>query len=483
MKPEILLCEEQSTEAFLALLYQFYPYDIEEKMVLTLLEKDTFPHPALLQFIEYYASISKYRLVNETPSPSINQLCAKMSALYQTNKNALHTYVFQFDASLCIQSFQIKSPYAHLCFAQIPFLTKIYLHTIPIFTMESKYKETEIVQSRLFPYKDISIDAHDYIAISIQIDDKHGFIYIPKNQIGIAISLATIYEIVPPPTEIDFIVLYGLSSHDESYSYFFDETNQIYTGLISGHHYQHFIYVMKMITTLYNAICIEKNDLPIHACMLTLRIGKHPFGIVIMGDTFSGKSEVCESIRYGCERLHIATTCVFEDCGTLHYLDNDLSATGIQIGACVSIQGLPKQRIFSKMPGCIFLQYKHKITHVLFPFASFEDTCQFHRVHALYYLNPSHDHFEARNIHQLEKAKQFFMKGMHSLEFCDPYGGIHVRCEQQKKQLKSLIDSYLNLIMINEIQLGEIRYNKLDQEKDKFLSGLLKSWIQQAKEK
>lgn len=482
MKHEILLEETETPEQFLSLLYLRYPYDIEEKMVTTLLEKDTFPHPALLQFIAYYADFPKYRMANEISNP-IDALCAKMSFLYQQNKSTLHTYVFRFDAILNIQSFQIKSPYAHLCLAQIPFLTQVNLQTLPTLTMDHAYHEATIEKSKQFLYKDISIDAKNYVAISIQINDKHGFIYVPKNQIGVAIGITLLYEVVEPSTEVDFIVLYGLSSHEDSYAYYFDETNQIYTGLVSGIRYHHFIYVMKMITTLYNAICIDKNDLPVHACMLIPQLDGKKYGIVIMGDDHSGKSEVSEMIRAFCELHHIPCTCVFEDCGTFHFLDNDLSATGMQIGACVSIHGFDKQRIFHKMPGCAFLKCNHEITHILFPFTSFKETCQFHKVHAFYYLNHKKKGEGIRKIENLEEAKQLFIAEDQRVEkkacsyFCNRLG-----CEQQKKQVKILIDQYFNVMMINDIQLGELCIHHFHHKRKQYIQQLFNIWRQRAKD-
>lgn len=458
MKHEILLEKDCSAEEFLSLLYQQYPYDIERKMVFTLLDKDTYPHPALLKFISYFAQFPKYRISTFQQDQDIDSLCARMSQLIQNNKTTLHTYVFHFDASIQITPYKVKSPYAHLCLTTIPFISNIQLHTIPILSMSSPYSDRIITKSKSFLFKDISIDANAYYAISIQISDKRGIIYFPRDQIGIGIAISMLYEVVPPSTDIDFLLLYGLSTHTQCLSYYFDETNQLYIGLVAGNCFAHFKYVMQMITTLYNAICIEKSDLPVQACMLEIENEKQKYGVLLMGDEHTGKSELCDNLRTYCKTHQIPCTCVFESCGTLHYLDNEICATGMQIGACVSIHGLSKESIFKKIPACAFLKNNNVITHMLFPFTSIKETMKFHKVHALFYLNNVDKQSGCRKINDLTEAKQLFVqdcpkktKSKKAAFFCNRLG-----CEQQKHEVSLLIDHYFNIMMINDLYLGEI---------------------------
>lgn len=473
MKHEILLEEACTPKQFLALLYQLYPYDIEQQMVYTLLDKDTYPHPALLKFIAYFAQFPKYRVSTNVQENSIDILCANMSRLFQNNKNTLHTYVFHFDATLQIMPYKMKSPYAHLRLANIPFISIIQLHMIPILSMNHDYIEHPINKSNTFIFKDISIDANAFYALSIKVSDKHGIVYVPRDQIGIAIAISSIYEVVPPATEIDFLLLYGLHSHEETLTYYFDETNQLYIGLIAGNPFYHFVYVMQMITTLYNAICIDKSDLPIHACMLQIGSGETQRGILLAGNDCTGKSEVCDCLRTYCETHQIPCTCVFENCGTLHFLDNEISATGIQIGACVSIHGLSKESIFQKLPVCAFLKSDQTITHILFPFTSFKETTKFHKVHSMVYLNRKDIKKGYRVIKQLEEAKHIFMQEIHSLKSSDLTP--HEKLDNSiSKQHKNLIDHYFNIMMINDLNLGEIYIRNKRYRLGKCLQDIMK---------
>lgn len=448
MKHEILLEEACTAEKFLSYLYHQYPYDIEEKMVFSLLEKDPYPHPALLNFIDYYAAFPKYRIGDEHHE-QLDPLCAAMSRLYQSNKSALHLHAFQFDADVHIRSYKITSPYAHLCLNKIPFLSGIHLHTLPILSMDQPYIPTEIVKSDSFLYKNISIDADDFIAVSIRISDMHGIVYVPKTQMGIAIAICMIYENVPPATDADFILLYGLAAQEETYAYYFDSTNGIYIGLIAGQQYHHFQYVMQMITVLYNAICIEKKDLPIQACMLNIHRDDGDKGIVIIADEQSGKSELCDALRMCCDQMHISCDCIFENCGILHFLDNDISATGIQIGACVSIFGLPKERILQMLPFCALLKHRDEVTHILFPFTSWKETCRFHKVHACFYLSRHKMEKSYRMIHQLSEAQQLFLKER------VPY----------EDAMQELIHQFLTVMMINDIPIHELSMPHLRKKK------------------
>lgn len=466
---EILL-EGCSPASFLNHLYQQYPYDIEEKMVLTLLEKDPYPYPALLDFIAYYAKLSKYCLWVEDSYDKLTSLCRKMSQLYQDNKSTLHLYEFHIDAFLKIKPYKIKSPYAHLCFGEIPFLVETYLHTLPILQMKEPYIAKTIKKSDSFLFKDISIDASAYLAVSIIIRDKHGIIYVPKTQIGILIALSIVYEVSLPTTDLDFIVLYGLSSHEDTYSCYFDATNQIYIGLIAGKCFHNFMYVKQMIATLYTSICLKKQDLAISACMLTMNFHGYPFGVIMMGSDTDGKSEICDALRKLCKQRHIPCKCIFDECGILHFLDNDISATGMQIGACIAMRDLPKENLFDMLPNCAFLQHEQQMTHIVFHYTSWKETCDFHKVHAFYYISHHKQKETIQTIEQLPYAKELFYKKQHVLND-DP---------KQQEEIQELISQYFDIMMINDIPLGEISSSYM--KKHHHLQELLDTWCTLSKQ-
>lgn len=461
---EVAMYNDISAKNYLLHLLHVYPYDIEQELVLSLLCESSYSCIALLHFLEYFAHFPKFHIITKTYKPTkLSSLYTNMSLTLQTNKSNLHTHLFQFDATIFMKQYKIQNPYAHLPLDQIPFLEKLYLHTIPILPMETSYQPLFIHKSHSFLYRDLSMDAKQFFAVSIHIGDKNGIVYIPKNQFRIGVALASLYEIAPPSSHIDFYILYGLSHQETTYSYYYDQTNDLYIGLMSGFSTLHnFAYLKDMVTTLYNSLSIAKKDLPVHGSMLQLHFHEKTVGLLLIGKNETLKTEMIDALTNLCAQKQIAYTKVFDDNGTLHYLDNDIYATGTQIGTYVSTPELPPQHVYENLASSVFLKVKNQITHVLLPYTTFDQTCKFHKVDCIIYLNHDNKQQGLQYIHDLIKAKSLFKADNQSshqekgqLSFFDyPFGYM-----LQQELVDPFIDEFLNLMLIHNIKLA-ILYTK-----------------------
>lgn len=468
MPYELSFDQDTTPRNYLKKLLEVYPYDIEAKIVYSLLEKDTYPHPSLLAFLAYFSKFTKYKF-QSGKELDLNKLFQKMSSLKQRNKAILHTHQFYFDATFLIKQHKVKLPYAQLPLQQIPFIDKILLHTTQDLVMEHPYKQEVIQKSNTYIYKNISIDPNDFFALSMQIADKFGIVYIPRKELRMAIAISILYEICVPSKSIDFILLYGVASTCHSITYYFDETNQLYIGLISGvKKYHHFLYIKDMLTTLYNSICIEKRDLPIHGGMLSIIRDKKEYGVILMGEAQTGKSEILDSLKQACEKQTISYRSIFDDAGILHYLDNDISATGTQIGACIGVRDFLQERIFQQLSSLAMLSYNHSTTHILLPFSDHATTCKFHKVNEIIYLDNHSLKLEYHTIANLATAKEIFKIGTYKQNgklkqsfFCNAFG-----CLQQYDVVSTLIDEFFNLMFINNLPLSVLSSRLTKQNKE-----------------
>ncbi len=487
MAYEITMHNDISSKEFLLFLLAVYPYDIEQKLVLTLLHEHPQANASLLRFLEYFAHYPKFHLITKTAKKNtLSSLFTNMSLAFQTNKTNLHTHLFQFDATIFMKQYPIKTPYAHLPLDQIPFLDKLHLHTVPILPMSASYQPLPIIKSQHFLYRNLSIDAQNFFAVSIRICDKNGIVYVPKDQLRIGVALASLYEITPPSAKIDFYLLYGIAHQETTYAYYYDKTNDVYIGLISGSStLHHFAYLKDMITTLYNSLCIEKHDLPVHGSMLQLHCHEKTIGLLLIGESGTGKSEIMDALTYVCDKNRITYTKVFDDSGILHYLDNDVYATGTQIGAYVSIDDLPKQHVYENLASSVFLKVDKQTTHILLPYTTFTQTCKFHKVDGMIYLNNYEKKKGIQHLHDLKEAKELFKNGcyrtkLHKLQtsfFCNPYG-----CIQQQDTLEPLIDDFLNLMLINNKKLAILYTRPLHCSKDTLYTRLAKILLKEVLE-
>ncbi|MEF9920668.1 MAG: hypothetical protein RR741_06085 [Erysipelotrichaceae bacterium] len=476
---------ELDAKQYLEYLIAYYPFDIDIKIVHSLLNKTTFPHPSLLEFIAYFSEITKYHYVKKIVfnDSSLLQLWANMAYLNQFNPYVLMTSDFSFCASIKTKKVQVHNPYAHLPLDKILFVDQIVLHHLPLLNTKVTSNHSHIIKSNEFIYKNLSMNHQDYVALSIVITNIHATIYIPKRCSSIVLSLCSMYALCPPPTHVDFICIYGLNTSHNMNHYYHDETNRMMIGLISGDEdIDYFGCIKNMISCLYHTLCIEKNDLPIQGSMLELEKDNKLFSIVFLGNQGSGKSEMIEELSKQAIKNGYQPRCIFDDVGTLHYLDNDIWATGCEIGSFIGIDNSRNSFLFNHLSHSIFMNTKQKNAHLIEPATlSKENIFAFHKVNALFYLNNYDMKDKIHFFTNLNEGKEVFLQGkfmnndsipqFQEIMFANPYGIL-----QNKEKSLALIHKFLDIIYINNINIGEI-YTKFAYEEYRLL-GLVECGVQ-----
>ncbi|MFR5077576.1 MAG: hypothetical protein ACLTDX_05860 [[Clostridium] innocuum] len=187
---------------------------------------------------------------------------------------------------------------------QIPFISRVQLHHVPLF-QQPDATNISIECSSTFIYRDISMDANAFFAMSIAIADKKGIVVsVPRVCTAGGLSRRPVSAHQSCPCSQDFILIFALASAKDQACYYYDETNQITIGLVSGTQRMHHIrYLKDMLQTLYNAICMEKHDLPIHAFQcFRCRHSDTKKGLVFAGESGTGKSELLDACLRVCEQ-------------------------------------------------------------------------------------------------------------------------------------------------------------------------------------
>lgn len=411
----ILLYQNNCTaKHYLQALLRVYPFDIEEQMVLSLLKPEPYPYPALLMFIDYARHIRKYYIYyKQTDKLPLDALYTTMCKLSQRNQTVLYTHQFQLDASLHAKSYAFNNPYAHLPLNDIMFIDGIQLH-IPACIDMDEYHPQSITKAEQFIYRNLSINADDFFALSIQIGDCHGLVFLPKKYISILCACATLYQICPPTLHHDFFLLYGISSQANISQIYEDTCNELIIGLHSGNENgNHFQYIKDMISTLYSCYCLKKHDFPLHGSMLQLHFPQKTIGVLLIGAPDTGKSALCTSLLQICDKKNIPYSKVFDDQGVLHNLDNDIYASGSEIGAFLHIDDLPQVTIYKQMSASVLLQEQQETTHVILPFTSIEEIRKFHKVDIIFYLDNTIKQINNSTLTNLQETFDMLLLGKH----------------------------------------------------------------------
>lgn len=455
MKKELLFPQDCDGDQYLRRLIDAYPYDIEETRIFALLTTQPQPSPYLLEFLTYAATLSKFRLCSSKAplNPSLDTLFQNMSTLKQKDDSLLHMQPFGFDATLQLSTCEVSHPYAHLPLGQIPFISRVQLHHVPLFHQPDA-ADFHIQRSATFIYRDISMDANAFFAMSIAIADKKGIVYLSRECVQLGVCLSALYPLVTPALQQDFILIFALSSGKNQASYYYDETNQITIGLVSGTHTMHHIrYLKDMLQTLYNSICMEKHDLPIHASMLQITACSVKKGLVFAGETGTGKSELLDACLRFCGQKEINAVPVYDDHGTWHYLDEEIVSTGGEIGALKNITHSRITSVFSTFSGSMFLMQDNLELYQILPLAAHAQTLQFHKVTHVFYLDNISDEHGYRRLETLDECLDLFRKGpfrrhgkLVSSYFINPLG-----CAQNKSVCDTLIRDFFTILYLQDI--------------------------------
>lgn len=454
MLKELLFPGNCTDKQYLKILLEAYPYDIEKSRIYAFL--DTTPHASsyIKEFLSYLSNMPKFRLCEQSEPivDSLELLFQKLAGIVQEDDSILHLHPFDFDATLLLTYFDISHPYAHLPLEHIIFLKEIHLHHISLFHLPDT-KEFKIIKKTDFIFRNISIDEKDFFAVSISISDKHGIVYLPKRCFQLGVCLSSLYNLTPPSLTQDFILLFGLSSKHNEAMYYYDETNQMYIGLVHGDSSMHHIrYLKDMIQTLYNSICMKKHDLPIHASMFSISLPSQVYGMVFAGESSTGKSEIADALAIECQKQRLNGKIIFDDHGTWHYLDEEVVSTASSIGALKNITYSSVPNTLSKLSNSLFLIQDNQEVYQILPLLSQEETHAFHKVTHIFYLDNLSDAYGYIQLKSLAECLDLFKKGpflkhgqISASYFINPYG-----CVQDKAVCNPLIhDFFTNLFLQN----------------------------------
>lgn len=404
----LLFHEPLSPKSYLDQILLVYPYDIEPALVYTLLTQAPYPHPALLTFIDFVRHTRKYLLCTQTmQEPHLNQLYVTMCTLSQKNTAVLHTHQFHMDALFHCSSYPHHQPYSSLSLENIPLIDQVHISQNASIDLPKSTTQTKLHWITQFPYANISIDPLQYLAISIQITDYQGILYLPLYAISCICAISTLYQIKKPSEHNDFYMIYGVQTPENQNVLYYDETNQLYLGLSTkSSPIPSLSECIKMIQALYCAICLKKQDLNIPSSMITIQKGQVSIGLLLCGEANSGKSELLDAFMNECKKEGWSITKIFENYGTLHILDERLVATGSQIGAMIHGDALPRTTIYNALSSSVLVKEEHTTTFFLTPFTTYEETCRFHSIDMIVFMDKQTKATVLEQVVSLEAALQ-----------------------------------------------------------------------------
>ena len=146
---------------------------------------------------------------------------------------------------------------------------------------------------------------------------------------------------------------------------------------------------------------------------------------------------------------------MYDDHGTLHYLDEEIVSTGGEIGALKNITHSCITSVFSTFSDSIFLTQENQELYQILPLTQPMQTLQFHKVTHLFYLDNVSDEYGYRRLDTLDECLDLFRKGpcrkngqLISSYFINPLG-----CAQNKPVCDALLRDFFTILYLQDIPI------------------------------
>lgn len=358
------------------------------------------------------------------------------------------------------------------------FIDSVLLHSPLLLHPKTNKREGHFQEVFHNPIKDFVLDGDDFFCYPAKVGTMLAFVYFHKDFTFSGISLSNLFE--PATTEDiaekqpDIVIVFGVKDGKDDMVFYNDPLNHLIVAKISYQpKIEYFGYMKKIILTAYNVAMMAKGNLPIHGSMvnISLQNGKK-YGVVFMGDSGAGKSEIIEEITQLGGNAIEDIQVIFDDMGVFCLNQhNQVVAQGTEVGAFVRLDDLDRSLPYQAMDRSIFMNPESKNNaRVIVPVTDYATVSSNHPVDYFFYANNYDDKYGITLFDDVLASQHIFVSGKrmakgttheqgitHSF-FANPFGPL-----QQQEKCQVLIDQYFKALATNKISVGEV-YTRLGLE-------------------
>jgi len=206
--------------------------------------------------------------------------------------------------------------------------------------------------------------------------------YFHQSYMSQGAGLVNLFEIAAPDDlsrrKPDIVLFFGanpLPGIEDQTVFYHDRANEMMVGVnVHSQRIDYFGYMKKMLLTLHNILMIERDLLPVHGAMVSIRLKSGAAAnVVIVGDSGAGKSETLEAFRQLAEDHISEMEIIFDDMGSIELTDEgDFLAYGTEIGAFLRLDDLQPGYAFEQMDRSIFMNPNLTNARVIVPVTTFK---------------------------------------------------------------------------------------------------------------
>ena len=283
--------------------------------------------------------------------------------------------------------------------AGIPFVRNLLMYPPLLLDPPTNARSGQFTEVADNPLGGLSLERERWLCYPALVGRLVVFVYFHQRFAGLGLSLANLFE-VASDEEIaagpDAVYLYGvppaaLARFGELPTVFHDDraSRLLVAAVPLEDRFGYFGYLKKMVLTLHNVAAMDRGLMPFHGAYTRLVLaGGAAAGVLVIGDTATGKSETLEALRIvGDERIREVRV-IADDMGSLEVAaDGRVLGYGTEIGAFVRLDDLQQGYAFGQMDRAIIMSPNRVNARVVLPVTSLEDVLRGYPVDYLLYAN------------------------------------------------------------------------------------------------
>jgi len=283
--------------------------------------------------------------------------------------------------------------------AGIPFVRNLLMYPPLLLDPPTSTRTGQFTEVADNPLDGLTLQRDQWLCYPALVGRLVVFVYFHQRFAGLGLSLANLFE-VASDEEIaagpDAVYLYGvppatMARFGELPTVFHEDAagRLLVAAVPLEDRFGYFGYLKKMVLTLHNVAAMARGVMPFHGAYTRLALaGGATAGVLIIGDTATGKSETLEALRVlGDERIRDVRV-IADDMGSLEVAgDGRLLGYGTEIGAFVRLDDLQQGYAFGQLDRSIIMSPNRVNARVVLPVTSLEDVLRGYQVDYLLYAN------------------------------------------------------------------------------------------------
>ena len=283
--------------------------------------------------------------------------------------------------------------------AGIPFVRNLLMYPPLLLDPPTNTRSGQFTEVADNPLGGLSLEREQWLCYPALVGRLVVFVYFHQRFAGLGLSLANLFE-VASDEEIaagpDAVYLYGvpppaLARFGDLPTVFHEDaaSRLLVAAVPLEDRFGYFGYLKKMVLTLHNVAAMDRGLMPFHGAYTRLVLADGAAaGVLIIGDTATGKSETLEALRIvGDERIREVRV-IADDMGSLEVAaDGRVLGYGTEIGAFVRLDDLQQGYAFGQMDRAIIMSPNRVNARVVLPVTSLEDVLHGYPVDYLLYAN------------------------------------------------------------------------------------------------